>query len=158
MPRRHSTQVATNIKSQVKGEQLQRLHQGSRGESMRVLLRLLPFVLLGSFLPAQIYTGSVVGTVRDTSGAVVPGATVHLVQVNTHLERTVKTDQTGDFVAVGMEPGEYTLRISANGFKTLERTGIVVPLGLRVPVPNLVLDVGGVSETVSVTAGGALVQ
>jgi hypothetical protein len=97
--------------------------------------------------------------VRDTSGAVVPGATVHLVQVNTHLERTVKTDQAGDFVAVGMEPGEYTLRISANGFKTLERTGIVVPLGLRVPVPNLVLDVGGISETVSVTAeGGAIVQ
>src|SRR5215471_9548133 len=125
---------------------------------MRVLSRVLPIMLLASFLSAQIYTGSIVGTVRDASGGVVPGATIRLVHFNTGLERTVKTDQAGDFVAVGMEPGEYTLRVSTAGFKTLERTGIVVPLGLRVAVPNLVLDVGGVAETVSVTAGGALVQ
>src|SRR5215831_9646399 len=115
--------------------------------------------LLAQGLSAQINTGSVAGTVQDASGALVPEAKVALTRVATNVERQTKTDQAGEFVVVGLEPGEYNLTISATGFKTLERKSLIVPTGERVPLIGLTLEVGGVSEVVSVTAqGGAVVQ
>jgi hypothetical protein len=73
-------------------------------------------------------------------------------------ERNSTTEPTGVFVFPGLVPGRYTIRVEAAGFKPLERKGNVVLTAERLTVGELRLEVGGVSETVSVTAEGVGVQ
>jgi hypothetical protein len=107
---------------------------------------------------AQIVTGSVAGTVNDPSGLPVPGAQVTLVQGETGKERKAQTNERGDFVISGLDAGRYRLSITAAGFKKLELQEIQLPTGERVPLGALQLDVGQVTETVSVTGQASIVQ
>ena len=106
----------------------------------------------------QIVSGSISGAVTDSTGAVVPMATVTLLRPDTGLVRTTTCDESGNFLLGGLEPGEYTVRASKTGFKTVEQAGIVLTTGQRLSVEGLVLDVGAVNETVSVIASAATVQ
>ncbi len=116
---------------------------------------LLVSCLLPAPLLAQITTGTVTGSVRDNQGGVVPGALVTLV----HAERGTATEATtnaqGDYVFPNLAPGTYTLRIALEGFKTVERPGILVSPGDRVSVPAISIEVGSLSETVTVGCGVA---
>ncbi|HTM48115.1 MAG TPA: carboxypeptidase regulatory-like domain-containing protein [Bryobacteraceae bacterium] len=123
--------------------------------------RALSLLLLSACIPslrAQIMTGSIAGTITDSSGATIPEASLSLTQVTTGTARHSKTDASGDFLFNGVDGGEYQLTVEKTGFKTLQRRGIVIATGDRVAIGAVVLDVGAVSETVSVTSTAALVQ
>lgn len=122
--------------------------------------RFIPLLLFAAGLPAaaQIITGSITGSVKDPSGLAVPDVTLRLQHIATGRERQASTDGAGDFVFAGLESGEYRLIAAKEGFKQVEKRGIPLPSGVRLPVGTLVLELGAVSETVSVTADRAIVQ
>src|SRR5262249_5056356 len=93
---------------------------------------------------AQITTGTLSGTIKDSQDAVVPGATVTLFSETrgTRASDTV-TNADGDFVFINVAPDRYTLQVSLDGFKTLRRTGITVSVGDRLGIGVLTLEVGG---------------
>jgi hypothetical protein len=108
---------------------------------------------------AQITTGTIAGTVKDSQGGVVPGATVVLVsEARGTRSAPAVTNAQGDYVLPNVTADTYTVEVTMEGFKTIKRTGISVSGGDRVAVPALTLEVGGASETVNVTAEAALVQ
>jgi Carboxypeptidase regulatory-like domain len=108
---------------------------------------------------AQITTGTLSGAVKDGQGAVVPGATVTLV----HAARGTTTAETttnvqGNFVIPSIAPGTYIVRVTMDGFKTLERPDVVVSPGDRLSLPTLTIEVGALAETVTVTADTPIIQ
>ena len=117
-------------------------------------------MLLPAALPlhSQLMTGSIVGTVQDPSQAGVPDARVTLVQTNTGRERVARTDASGVFVFAGLDPAAYQLTVSKEGFKSAVRRDLQIASGERLSAGVLVLEIGAVTETVSVTARPAVVQ
>lgn len=106
---------------------------------------------------AQTTTGQISGSVADPSNQIVAGARVSLNNEAGDTRNTV-TNQTGDFVFSALVPGAYTLKVSANGFKSLERTGIVLTANERRELGSLPLVLGSVAESVSVAAENVQVQ
>jgi hypothetical protein len=108
---------------------------------------------------AQITTGNVTGTVKDAQGAVVPGATVTLIDEarGTKLAPAT-TDDNGSYVFPNVTAATYTVEVTLAGFKTAQRKGLPVSGGDRVSVPAIVLEVGGQAENVTVVAESPLVQ
>ncbi len=123
---------------------------------------LLPFLfavsLLTTLAHAQSLSGILSGTVTDPSGAAIPGATISVRNTATQAIRTAETNAGGDFTFPTLEPGVYNLSATANGFKTLERTGINVSASERLPVGTLILAIGDQAERITVEARGAVVQ
>lgn len=109
-------------------------------------------------LPAQIATGSMFGAVRDPSGLAIAGVTVNAIHVTTGRERSVATGEAGSFVLSGLETGRYTLTFSASGFKKIERKDIALSSGDRLAIGDVTLEIGAVTEVISITAQGAAVQ
>lgn len=121
--------------------------------------KLLAFTLLAAVLAAaQLATGSLFGTVQDPSGLPVAGATITLTHSGTGRQVEVYSNERGDFVINGVDPGRYVLGVSSAGFKRAERQGIVVSSGDRLPLGIVTLELGGVTEIISVSAQGAFVQ
>ena len=116
------------------------------------LAALLPVLLLvaGSTAWAQKTVGEVRGTVTDTSGAVLPGATVSLTNVNTGYARTVTTDTKGDFVFPVVDAGQYRVDVALQSFKKSSRE--VVVSALETVQVQVKLEVGDLQEAVEVTA------
>src|SRR5262245_58024761 len=94
-----------------------------------IVLTLLAFA---STAPAQTATGGDNGNVSDPSGAVVPGATIKLTNEATQVETLSKTNETGNYVFVGVQPGMYTLRAEMAGFRALEAQGLKVDVSQTV--------------------------
>ena len=97
------------------------------------------------------------GTVTDTTGAVVPGATVTLANDATKFTRTMVTDAKGGYYLAPVDPGTYTLRVEIPGFKTAERKGLRVASNTTVGF-DFTLEVGAQSERVEVTAQREMIQ
>ncbi len=106
---------------------------------------------------AQVLYGSIVGNVKDPSGAAVPRATVTVTNKGTNLTREAVTDESGGYSLTDLQTGAYTLRISQPGFKTFEQTDVVVSLN-TVNRVDITLQVGEVSETVTITGEAAILQ
>jgi hypothetical protein len=108
---------------------------------------------------AQLTTGTLTGTLKDAQGGVVPGATVTLTSEGkgTQLPPAF-TNANGDFVFANVAPDSYTIQITMSGFKSLKRSGLTVSAGDRVGVGVLTIEVGGLSEAVTVQAESPLVQ
>jgi hypothetical protein len=106
---------------------------------------------------AQINTTTLFGTVTDTAGAVIPNATVTVTQIETNLTRSTITKEDGAYRAELLPVGSYRVKVEANGFKSLERTGITLT-AMEAAHLDLVLSVGVASETVSVTSELPLVN
>ena len=102
-------------------------------------------------------TAQLAGTVRDESGAVLPGVSVSLIQIDTGFTRSVATEANGDYVMSNLPTGPYRLEISLQGFRTYVQTGIVLQVGAT-PTINAVLQVGNLEQTVSVEAAAPLVD
>jgi hypothetical protein len=117
-------------------------------------------LLLGSATPGWAQTtgiSTVRGTVSDTSGGVLPGATVTITNVGTQAERIAVTDERGGYLFAALFPGTYTLRVELEGFKTYEQTNVVLsPDSVR--GFDVSLDVGELSEVVSVTSSQEYIQ
>ena len=118
-----------------------------------LLVLLLPALLLGQGL-----TGFISGVVVDPSGNVVPAASVELTNLATGAKRAASTDGVGSFVFTDLLPATYTLTISQPGFKKFERTAIELTATERVVLGRIQLEVGQVTETVTVTAEAARLQ
>ncbi len=102
-------------------------------------------------------TAQVSGTVKDQSGAVLPGVEVTATQTATGLARNVVTNETGSYILPNLPIGPYRLEAALPGFRTFVQTGIVLQVNGN-PEINIVLEVGQVAETVEVQADTALVE
>jgi outer membrane receptor protein involved in Fe transport len=98
---------------------------------------------------AQSFRGTLVGRVTDSAGAGVPNATVTVTHAATNQVRTVTTNDSGEYVAAQLQPGEYSVKIDATGFKSTINQNIVLQTDETRRV-NVTLDVGSVNETVTV--------
>ena len=107
---------------------------------------------------AQTITGSVNGTVMDSSGGLLPGASVTITGNRTSITRTITTNDEGRFSFAALQPGEYSLKIERQGFQTLEQRGVVLSANEVLALGDLKLQAGQVSETVSVTSEGTIVE
>ncbi|MFN2501985.1 MAG: carboxypeptidase regulatory-like domain-containing protein [Pyrinomonadaceae bacterium] len=104
---------------------------------------------------AQTPTGSLVGTVSSTDG-VLPGATVEIKYDLTGRSQTATTNSSGVFSFAQLEPGNYTLTITAKGFKTFVANEVKIDIGREFNIAP-VLEVGGIEESVTVTSGADIV-
>ena len=102
-------------------------------------------------------SASVAGTVTDESGAVIPGATVTLINVERGSEQELSTNEAGNYAYPDITPGAYTVRISSEGFATKEITDLDVQVGQRAAV-NVELAVGQVTNVVTVEAVAVLLE
>ena len=111
----------------------------------------LTAILLPSVGIAQMTRGSIAGTARDASGAVVPGATMTVINVATNAVQTVVTDAEGFYRVPALEPGRYTVTTELSGFRKVEQRDVIVRAALETPL-DVRLEPAGVGETVQVTA------
>src|SRR5262245_10129751 len=115
---------------------------------LRASLALLCLVLAPSLARAQ---ASIAGIVRDTSGAVLPGATVEASSpALIEKVRSVTTDGTGQYKIIDLRPGVYTVTFTLTGFSVVKREGIELT-GSNTVAVNADLMVGSVAETLTVT-------
>jgi hypothetical protein len=128
------------------------------GARRRLPLCFAAALLLSTSAFAQTVTGMLSGTVVDAQGSVIPGATVTVVNEATSDARNAVSDAQGDFLVTNLQPGQYTLRIALQSFRTLERKNIVLSAGERLAVANLTLEIGNVGETVTVESRGTYVN
>ena len=112
---------------------------------------------LAGTLHAQLSTATVSGSVTDQTGAVIPNATVTLTQTDTNFTRASVTKADGTYREEFLPVGPYKVTIAAPGFKTLERTGIVLSVMQNAEL-NLQLEIGATTESVNVTADIPLVN
>ena len=118
----------------------------------RLALAATAALLLSGDPAAAQSAGSITGTVKDSSGAVLPGATVTVASAAIGVTQTVTSDTRGVFVALQLPPGTYTLSVEMQGFKRVEKGNVIVPTASKVNVGELLLEVGSLSEMVSVEA------
>ena len=104
-------------------------------------------------------TGTITGNIKDAQRGVIPGATVTLVSATRGTTlATGGTNTDGDYVFPNVPPDTYLVRVTMDGFKTIERSGITVSPGDRVALPTLTIEVGGLDETVTVAGESPLIQ
>ncbi len=118
----------------------------------------LAFTFVASNAFAQVTSGTIFGTVKDPTGAMVKGATVTIADPSNGLTRTVTTSDSGEFSAPGLYPGTYTITVEAKGFKKLESSGFVLSAADKLGAGDLVLAVGAATDSVTVTADAGQVQ
>jgi hypothetical protein len=110
-----------------------------------------------SLLHAQVTTATFFGLVRDSSGAVVPGATVVATHQGTGVSREGFTDERGEFVFSALPNGSYSVRIELPGFKRYTNEGIALGAGQTVR-QTFVLELGTVAETITVAGVAPLIE
>jgi hypothetical protein len=118
---------------------------------------LLVLFLLAGVLAAQFTTASLSGTVRDSTGAVVPDARVSVRNTETGFAQTVSSDATGSFLFSRLPLGNYELRVEKQGFTSYVQSGIQLTVD-RMATQNVTLQVGAVTEQVTVQAEAELIQ
>lgn len=124
----------------------------------RFWAQLFTWVLLCSgFAFAQVTTGTISGIVKDSTGAVVPGAALSAKNTNTGITRTTTTDASGRYRVPELMVGDYEVTAAASGFQTAERTGITMTVG-REAVVDFTLQVGAVAEKITVSGEAPIVE
>ena len=129
----------------------------SLGRMVFGLAFLLATLLLVQPASSQVLYGSIVGTVEDSSGAVLPGAAITLTNTATNVVREFRSDEQGRYNAVSIPAGAYDMTVTLAGFRTLTRTGILVTIN-QVARVNALLEVGQVTDQVTVSASAVTLQ
>ncbi len=137
---------AVSAKNHIRNDRRVRRVGVSAGVSIIMALLLL-LVPTASWAQA---TATILGTVKDASDAVIPGAKVTAVNTGTNDTRTATTDNGGSFRLPALDTGHYTVKIEKQGFKTQTETGLTLEVAQELVI-NPVLAVGSTSEEVSVT-------
>ena len=106
---------------------------------------------------AQIPTANILGTVRDSQGGAVPGASVTATNEGTQYSRTATTDGTGQYALRLLPVGKYTLVVSMPGFKTFSQQGILLEVGRNARI-DPVIELGALTEVVSVVGDVPLIE
>jgi hypothetical protein len=108
-------------------------------------------------LGAQSFTGRIVGTVTDSSGGVIAGASVTAVQVGTNRTTQTTTNADGNFSLNELPRGEYRLEVNSPGFKQFVQRGVTLSVGQQARV-DIALEVGNVAEAVEVVADASVLE
>ena len=120
-------------------------------------LTLSLFLLCAAVAAAQLTTGTISGTVTDQSGGSAPGVSITITNTETGISRTTTSGPTGRYNAPSLPLGNYEVRATLPGFQTSVRSGIQLTVG-RNAVVNHILQVGEVTQAVTVTGEAALVE
>src|SRR5438034_2826009 len=127
----------------------------------KVKRAVLGLIIAASLLPgslaAQAVTGTIIGVITDSSGAVMPGASVTLTNTGTGLTRIVITDSNGEYTAPLLPTGKYTVKAELSGFKTVTTPDVALGVDQKFRV-NMRLEIGAVEESITVTGASPLVQ
>src|SRR5262245_38477025 len=116
---------------------------------------LLVFFFATQLATAQVNTATISGTVRDESGAVLPGAAVTVQNQDTGISRMLTTNETGRYTAAALGLGNYQVSVQLPGFQNQVRSGISLTVG-REAVVDFTLAVGAVTQSVEVKGAAAL--
>ncbi len=127
------------------------------GLCIRIVVTMVGVALLATPLSAQVATGTILGNVKDASGAAVPGAQVTATNVDTQFSRNTTTDGEGQYALLLLPVGNYRVNVALDGFKSFTQVGIMLEVGRNARV-DAVIEPGAVSEVVSVTADSPLVE
>jgi hypothetical protein len=111
----------------------------------------LVLTLAASSLPAQEFRGSILGTVTDPTGAVIPGARVIVTNESTNTSTEAVTNSVGNYVVPFLLPARYTVSVEVAGFKSTTRKGIVVQVQDKVTL-NFSLEIGAPTQIVTITS------
>src|SRR5690242_19291957 len=124
----------------------------SRRSDQYLMLALLSIMFVSSVALGQVLYGSIVGTVTDPNGAAVPGAAVELTNLATGAVSSTKTDDNGAYTINDLQVGTYKVTISGASFKKTIKEDVRIDANQTYRY-DAQLEVGGVAETVVVTAG-----
>ena len=129
-----------------------------KGVAMKKFMLMCLLVLtLAVCIAAQETTGSIVGTLTDASGAVVPNAKVTVTNPSTGFSRDSVTGSGGDYKIASLAPGSYDMKVEAKGFASVEQKAITVLVGRTVTL-NHTLKPGGANEVVEVTGEPPMIE
>src|ERR1039457_135637 len=139
-----------------RGEKQRKRTKNSGGFMSRVgrLATIILAVAACSFAQ-DVRTGTVVGTVTDSSGAAVPSAQINVVNVQTKVETHGQTTAEGNYTVPFLNIGEYEVGVEAQGFKKFTRSGVILQAGSTVRI-DMQLEVGAVSQEIQVTGASPL--
>ncbi len=124
---------------------------------MRNLIWAVACAALGLAAWGQTSTGTITGSITDTSGAMIAGAKVQIVNTGTNAKVDVVTNLEGNYTAPLLPPGAYKVAVAASGFKGFEQAGIQLQVQQQARV-NIVLQVGAMTESVTIRGDAALVE
>jgi hypothetical protein len=123
-----------------------------------VALTVAAFLILAAPVRAQVATlATISGTVTDATGAVVPKASVTVIDEATGVRTTRETNNDGSYIVAGLVVGTYTVTVTQQGFETSTETGIILHPAITTSV-NMVLKLGAVATQVTVSASAAQIQ
>src|SRR5260221_5252008 len=122
---------------------------------MQTRLFVLAWVSLAAQLGFGQTLGSISGETRDSSGAIVAGAAVTVVNSGTNATRTVATNEAGEYAFPSLPPGTYSVKVEKTGFKSIVRNQIELQVQLAARI-DFELQIGQVSESIEVRADAAL--
>jgi hypothetical protein len=114
-------------------------------------------LLLTTPIHGQVATGTILGNVKDSSGAAVPTAQVTATNLGTQFSRTTTTDAEGQYALRLLPVGNYKVDVTMSGFKNFSQTGIVLEIGRNARI-DATIEPGGLEEVVSVVADAPLVE
>ena len=118
-------------------------------QTTMVFAMVLCLSLSSAFAQSQASTADLTGTVTDPNGAVVPGATVTVENASTGFTRTLTTSSSGEFQAIGIPPGVYSVSASADTFKTVKISNVKLTVGQRAEL-TIPLEIGATGAVVDV--------
>jgi hypothetical protein len=117
---------------------------------------LLALLLFSAPMAAQTF-GEITGTVTDSTGAIVPGATVTVTNQATNVARVVQTNEAGNYTVPFLNPGRYELKAEADGFKAVTTPNLLVEVGATVRA-NFAMEIGAVTEVIEVAASAQMLS
>ena len=123
----------------------------------KILLPLLCLFFLVTVAPGQQDQGVLTGTVMDSTGAVIPGATVTATEVNTNITHTAETNMSGVYVIGPIKIGTYDVTVESTGFKKALRSGVEVHANDRIGL-DITLELGDIVEVIEVTGATPILQ
>ncbi len=127
------------------------------GQRYRLFLLLGIILILSSSSSAQVETATVSGVITDQSGGVVVGAEVRVTNVDTNVTSTTTSNRSGVYLVTGLKPGRYRIKVKKEGFKGIDLTDLVLNVQASIN-RNFALELGSVSESISVEGGVSLVN
>ena len=131
--------------------------RGLVGKAPAGLIFILAFLAIPQVSWSQASSAAVNGTVRDSTGAVVPGATVMLRNMATNVALRAVTNSVGEYVILLIPPGRYTLRVTKEGFETVEQAAFTLDVN-QTTAFDFVLSVGTTVQNVTVQAAAANIE